>query len=197
GGGWGGVGMDTQVVRVEAKQVVLKDETGRETTLPNDVVFTMLGREAPLEFFRRSGIPIRGEWSVGYLSGFIAFLLACIFIYNWKSGGTLNQYFQKKAFFPYNTGVWLEHAAGSITAAAKNPATLLGTLAISLKEPGFYYSLAYCLCVLLFGIQRIRRRKTPYVTRQTITLTLIQWIPLFLLPYLVLPFLGHNGVFDS
>src|SRR5712692_5836077 len=43
--------MATQVVRVEAKQVVLKDEAGKEMILPNDVVFTMLGREAPLEFF--------------------------------------------------------------------------------------------------------------------------------------------------
>jgi ferredoxin len=157
----------------------------------------MLGREAPLEFFRRSGIPIRGEWSVGYLSGFAAFLLACLFIYNWKAGGTVNQYFQKGEYFPYNTTAWFARAGGSVAAAAKDPKTVLGTLAISLKEPGFYYSFAYCLCVLLFGIRRIRRRKTPYVTWQTATLTLIQWIPLFLLPYLVLPLLGHNGVFDS
>ncbi len=189
--------MATQVVRVEAKQVVLKDETGKEMILPNDVVFTMLGREAPLEFFRRSGIPIRGEWSVAYLSGFAAFLLACLFLYNWKAGGTVNQYFQKRELFPYNTTAWFARAGGSVAAAAKDPKTVLGTLAISLKEPGFYYSFAYCLCVLLFGIARIRRRKTPYVTRQTVTLTLVQWIPLFLLPYLVLPLLGHNGVFDS
>ena len=44
-------------------------------------------------------------------------------------------------------------------------------MAISLKDPGFYYSLAYCLCVLLFGIQRVRRRKTPYVRLQTAALT--------------------------
>lgn len=188
--------MGTQVARVEPKQVTLKDETGKESTIANDVVFTMLGREAPLEFFRRSGIPIRGEWSVGFVSGFAAFLLACLFVYNWKAGGAVNQYFQKHELFPYNTTRWFANAGGSIAAAANNPKTFLGTLAVSLKEPGFYYSLAYCLCVLLFGIARIRRRKTPYVTRQTITLTLIQWIPLFLLPYLVLPLLGHNGVFD-
>ena len=35
---------------------------GTRETLPNDVVFAMIGREAPLDFFRRSGIPIRGEW---------------------------------------------------------------------------------------------------------------------------------------
>ena len=188
--------MATQVVRVEPKQVVLKDEAGQQTILPNDVVFTMLGREAPLEFFRRSGIPIRGEWSVGFVSGFAAFLLACFFLYNWKASGHVNQWFQKNHLFPYNVPTLLERAGGSIAASAKRPETLLGTLAISLTEPGFYYSSAYCLCVLLFGIARIRRRKTPYATRQTITLTLIQWIPLFLLPYLILPLMGHNGWFD-
>jgi len=39
-----------------------------------------------------------------------------------------------------------------IAAAARNPGTFLGTFVLSLKEPGFYYSFAYCLCVLLFGI---------------------------------------------
>ena len=189
--------LGTQVVRVEAKRVMMKDESGVETALENDVVFTMLGREAPLEFFRRSGIPIRGEWTAGYASGFAAFLLACLFLYNWKAGGDVNQYFVKHGLFPYNTTAWFERAGGSLAAAAKDPRTLLGTLAISLKEPGFYYSFAYCLCVLLFGLARIRRRRTPYVTRQTVVLTLIQWIPLFLLPYLLLPWLGHNGVFDS
>jgi polyferredoxin len=51
--------------------------------------------------------------------------------------------------------------------------------------------------VLSFGIARIRRRKTRYVTAQTLTLTAIQIVPLFLLPFVLLPLLGHNGVFDS
>jgi polyferredoxin len=66
-----------------------------------------------------------------------------------------------------------------------------------MRDPGFYYSIAYSLAILLFGIQRIRRRRTPYVTAQTITLTAIQLVPLFLLPYLLLPLLGHNGAFDG
>ena len=189
--------LGTQVVSIEPKQVTLKDDAGLAAAIPNDVVFTMLGREAPLEFFRRSGIPIRNEWKKGTVSGFVAFLLACLFVYNWKAGGDLSRYFQKHNWFPYNTAGWFERAGGSLARMAAEPSTLLGTLAISLKEPGFYYSLAYCLAVLLFGIRRIRRRKTPYVTLQTWTLTAIQWIPLFLLPYLILPLLGHNGVFES
>ena len=180
------VALGTRVLRVEPQSVVLEDASGQKTTVPNDVVFTMLGREAPLEFFRRSGIPIRGEWRPATWASCIAFFLFCVFLYNWKSSGAVNQYFQKNGLFPYD-----------LPALSQDPATLAGTLTISLKEPGFYYSLAYCTAVLLFGVRRIRRRKTPYVRRQTIALTLIQWIPLFLLPYLLLPYLGHNGVFDS
>ena len=51
-----------------------------------------------------------------------------------------------------------------------------------MTQPGFYYSLAYCACVVGFGIRRIRRRQTPYVTVQTLTLMLIQCIPLFCCP---------------
>ena len=188
--------MGTQVVRVEEKRVILKDESGAETALANDVVFTMLGREAPLEFFRRSGIPIRGEWKPATYLAFAAFFVFCVFLYNWKAGGAVNQYFQRHHLFPYNVPSLIERIGGGVAQAARTPGTWTGTLALSLQEPGFYYSLAYCTAVLLFGIRRVRRRKTPYVRRQTITLTLIQWIPLFLLPYVLLPWLGHNGVFD-
>jgi ferredoxin len=185
------------VARIEADDVVLQGEAKKEEVVPNDVVFTMLGRDAPLEFFRRSSIPIRGEWTAGMAAGFAAFLLFCVFLYNWKAGGDLSRYFQQHGLFPYDVPALLQSAGGAIAAQAKRPETLVGTLAISLADPGFYYSFAYCLCVLLFGIARIRRRRTPYVTRQTIVLTLIQWIPLFLLPYVVLPWMGHAGWFDG
>jgi polyferredoxin len=48
----------------------------------------------------------------------------------------------------------------------------------------------------VFGVRRIRRRKTPYVRLQTWTLTAVQVVPLFLLPYIVLPWMGHAGLFD-
>jgi NosR/NirI family transcriptional regulator, nitrous oxide reductase regulator len=177
--------LGTQVVRIEPRRVILKDDSGREVDLPNDVVFTMLGREAPLEFFRRSGIPIRGEWTAVTWISFIAFFVFCVFLYNWKANGMVNHYFQEHHLFPYNVPKPID------------PATLAGTVAISARDPGFYYSIAYSLAILLFGIRRIRVRKTPYVTAQTVTLTAIQLVPLFLLPFIVLPLLGHNGAFDS
>ena len=177
--------LGSEVVRIEPDRVVLRDESGKESALPNDVVFTMLGREAPLEFFRRSGIPIRGEWKVTTALSFAAFFLFCVFLYNWKAGGDLNRWFQENRLFPYN----LE--------APSTSSPLAKTLSISLRDPGLYYSIAYSLAILLFGIQRIRRRRTPYITLQTVALTAIQLVPLFLLPFLVLPLLGHAGVFDA
>jgi thioredoxin reductase/ferredoxin len=189
--------LSTEVVRIEPARVLLRDRTGAEIALGNDVVFTMLGREAPLDFFRRSKIPIRGEWKAGTVAAFAAFLLFCFFLYNWKAGGALTRFFEDRKLFPFNVPSLLARAGGAISAAASRPSNLLGTLALSLSEPGFYYSVAYCLAVVLFGAARIRRRKTPYVTAQTATLIAIQLVPLFLLPYVLLPWWGHNGGFDA
>jgi len=189
--------LGTNVARIEREAVTLKDSENRETRVPNDVVFTMLGREAPLEFFRRSGIAIQGEWKPQTWAGFLAFVAFCSFLYIWKANSHLNQLFQAHKWFPFNVPAWLERLGGSIAGQAARPSTLLGTLAIDLTQPGFYYALGYTLCILLFGWMRIKRRKTPYVRAQTLSLMAVQAIPLFLLPYLILPLMGHNGWFDS
>ena len=180
--------MGTGVQRILPDRVILSDDQNRETVLRNDVVFTMIGREAPLDFFRRSKIPIRGEWRITTWISFLLFFAFCVFLYNWKSSGDINKYFQKHQLFPYNISNYIQPA---------DPSTLLGTLAVSMRDPGFYYSLAYCTAVVLFGIRRIKRRKTPYVRLQTYSLMAIQLIPLFLLPFVFLPWAGHNGWFDS
>ncbi|MEO0974736.1 MAG: NAD(P)/FAD-dependent oxidoreductase, partial [Pseudomonadota bacterium] len=47
--------MATDVVAIDDDHVLLKDDQGHQHTLTNDFVLAMLGREAPLDFFRRSG----------------------------------------------------------------------------------------------------------------------------------------------
>ena len=189
--------METSVVKIEPTSVTLRDAAGKTQTIPNDVVFTMLGREAPLDFFRRSGIPIRGEWSAKTWVSFLAFFAFCSFLYIWKAGSQLNQVFQQRHWFPFNVPGWLQDAGGSIAATSANPRTLLGTLTIDLASPGFYYSMGYTLLIIGFGLRRIKRRNTAYVRLQTYSLMAFQLIPLFLLPYIVLPLMGHNGWFDS
>jgi len=198
--------MSSQIKRIDDDTVEIVDENKQALTLDNDVVFTMIGREPPLEFFRKSGVRIRGEWTTRSAASLAAFLAFAIFLYHWKKPGahivdwppfhwiaSIGVWWRDQGWFPYNVSSWW----ASLGEAFNTPANLLGTMKISLGEPGFYYTLAYCLCVVLFGIDRIRRRKTPYVKVQTLTLMAIQCVPLFILPYVFLPWAGNNGWFDA
>ncbi len=178
--------MPSTVQDIRSDAVILKTPDGSQT-VPNDAVFTMLGREAPLDFFRRSGVRIRGEWQTRTWVSCILFVLFCILLYHWKSdlGLPVKAWFKAHHWFPFNV------------ANPANPTSLIGTIRLSMQNPSFYYSLAYCVCVFVFGLRRIRRRRTPYVTAQTSCLIAVQWIPLFLMPYVVLPALGHAGQFGT
>jgi NosR/NirI family nitrous oxide reductase transcriptional regulator len=190
--------MGSQVERIEGDAVAVKDESGESSRFANDAVFSMIGREAPLEFFRRSGVAIRGEMSRWQWLGLGLFATLCTLIYNWKAGGQLTKLFEASGWFPFNIP-WLLRAGGGegLAAMAADPATVVGTVTINLGEPGFYYSLLYSLLVCVFGYRRMQRRRTPYVRAQTISLAAVQVVPLFLLPYILLPYLGYNGLFDA
>ena len=185
--------MGSSVQEIEESEVVLKSADGREVRIDNDAVFSMIGREAPLEFFRRSGVNIKGEMRARQWVGLGLFMVFCTFVYNWKAGGQLTQVFQANNWFPYN----IPHLWRAGAALADDPSSLIGVLAYNLGQPGFYYSLAYSLLVGIFGYRRIKRRRTSYIKVQTLSLTAIQVVPLFLLPYILLPYLGYNGVFDG
>ncbi|MHC5109924.1 MAG: NAD(P)-binding domain-containing protein [Planctomycetota bacterium] len=192
--------LPSSVRAIRDKEVVLADARGVEQTLPNDVVFLMIGREPPLDFFRRAGVPIRGEWRASTYISFTLFTFFCIFLYHWKKDVSelrVNQWFRRRGWFPYNVDGFFQSIGGWITEAANTSTHLLYTLRQSMSEPSFYYTLAYCVLVITFGIRRIRRRRTPYVMVQTIVLMSIQTFPLFLLPEIVLPWMGNSGWFSQ
>jgi ferredoxin len=152
----------------------------------------MIGREPPLDFFRKSGVRVLGEWNLANSLGPALFLLFCVWVYSWKD------------FVPYVGELpgWLDPNPAVLSEAlrgawARDPSTLLGTVVEAMKKPSFYYTLAYSLVVVIFGVRRIRRRRTPYVKWQTLALMTIQVVPLFLLPAILLPWLAANGVFDA
>lgn len=188
--------MATQVSEILPSSVVLKNEQGESETVSNDNVLLATGREAPLDFFRRSKINISGESSfIGWLF-FTVFLVALTALYDWKGYGFLNSFWSTFSYpdqmptMIAGFGEWWQHQVN-------DRSTLIGTLAISLKSRSFYYTVLYTMLIAVFGWQRIKRRKTPYVTVQTTVLFLIQLFPLFLLPEIILPLLGYNGVFDA
>jgi NosR/NirI family nitrous oxide reductase transcriptional regulator len=191
--------LSSQVKEIRDREVVVRDVEGADRTLPNDAVFCMIGREAPLGFFRRSGVGITGETGFAGWVSLAAFVAFCTWLYHWKSGEAIPLLGRLPAWLSPDPARWwsaLAATGGALGAAARDPATLVGTLRISASGPSFYYTLAYSLIVVIFGVRRIRRRNTPYVTLQTLTLAAIQVLPLFLLPEIILPWLGHNGWFD-
>ncbi len=192
--------MATTVTGIEPDKVTLKKEDGTEVVLPNDNVFSMIGREAPLDFFRRSGLHVSGDWRPITWISCIAFLLFCVVLYHWKSNHPqeipVQRWASQAQAFPYNVPKAFDAAGGRIAEWCSRETNLLYTIKRGFGNPSFYYTLAYCTCVLVFGIKRIRRRRTPYVKWQTIVLICSQWIPLFILPEIILPWMGHNGFFE-
>ncbi|MEM9420700.1 MAG: NAD(P)-binding domain-containing protein [Planctomycetota bacterium] len=192
--------MASKPLEIRENEVVIKDADGNEQTIPNNSVFEMIGREPPLDFFRKSGVRISGDRGAGWWTWLIVFVLFCAWIYHWK--GDYNIPFGLKdkfneSFLGLNPSVFWDWVKESTGGYFSREGTLGHTLAISASGRSFYYTLAYASCVVIFGVRRIRRRKTPYIKLQTITLMAIQVLPLFLLPEIFFPWMGHNGWFDG
>jgi NosR/NirI family nitrous oxide reductase transcriptional regulator len=189
--------LGTELQEIRAREVILKDSDGASSTLENDTVFSMIGSQPPLEFFRRAGVRIAGEMSAASWTGLGLFLLFATWLYNWKSGGRMWQLWDRHNWFPFNLPDLFASAGAAVAVAVQDPATLIGTLAISAAKPSFWYTVAYSLLVVIFGLRRMNRRRTPYVTAQTLTLMSVQIFPLFLLPEIILPLLHHNALLPT
>lgn len=188
--------MATQATKITPDSVHLTHHDGRDESISNDYVLLATGREAPLDFFRRSKINISGEstWS-GWVF-FTFFMLALTALYDWKGYGFFNSFWGTFSYpdqMPTLVSSWGEWWRLQVN----DRSTLIGTIAISLKSRSFYYTVLYTILIAVFGWQRIQRRKTPYVTIQTSVLFAIQLFPLFLLPEIILPLMGYNGLFDA
>jgi NosR/NirI family transcriptional regulator, nitrous oxide reductase regulator len=189
--------LGTHVKEIHDRDAVLSGADGGLETLVNHEVFLMIGRQAPLGFFRRSGLAIASEMTPRRWAAMALFIAFCGWLYNWKSGGVMSDLWYRRHWFPTNLPALLASAGGAFAAAASDPRTLLGTLAISAAGPSFWYTLAYSTVIVVFGVRRIRRRRTPYVTVQTITLMAVQVLPLFLFPEIILPQLGYHGLLPT
>ena len=191
--------LESEIAEIDETSIVLRRRSGERTVLPNEVVFSMIGREPPFAFLRRAGVRLRGETrGIEWLWAALFFACVCL-LFDWKSEGFLYAWIAgapPEAGFPQNAPELLGRISRSVAQKVADRSTLFGTLGVSMKSPSFYYTLLYTASVGLFGWLRIRRRRTPYIRLQTVTLFLVQLLPLFLLPELILPWLGYNGAFD-
>lgn len=187
--------LGTEPTEIRDDSVVLRTrESGAAEEIENDAVFAMIGREPPLDFFRRSGVRILGDRGRKFWLGLVAMLVLMAFLYHLKAykqflgmpDTNLWQIFSSKNWFPFN-----------IPAIGAEGGVLHTILETARTDPGFTFAFLYTAIIVIFGIRRIRRRKTPYVTWQTVALMVFQVIPLFLLPYILFPVLYQQGVFTN
>ena len=192
--------MGSKIREIRDDSVVLTDADGEERRLANDAVFAMIGREPPLDFFRRSGVHLLGETTGAEWVLISIFFVFIFLLYDWKNDGFISHrltVLRQADVFPNNAPAVVSGLGGWWANQVADRRTLIGTLAISMKGRSFYYTLLYTLCIGVFGILRVRRRRTPYVKLQTLSLFSIQLLPLFLLPELILPWMGYNGYFTE
>ena len=132
--------------------------------LSNDSVLSLIGKELPFEFFKKSNIKLQGQWNHNNSIALVLSILFFTCFYLWKKGEVFSSLY---SFNPIWKPTWL-----------------------SLDAP-FLYGGLYSIAVIVFGFLRIKRKPTPYIKLQTLTLILIQVIPLWILPTLLIPWMGH------
>ncbi len=258
---------ETNVKEVKDNSVTLLDKEKKEIEIENSMIFTMIGKELPTDFFKRSNIKMEGELSLNSKLQFALLLLFAGVLYfgkssadyyesffgkqdSWSSifGNVLSSEFWNKfiylpflilsnifndakiwtvtkyinAFIAYLSfiafiilGVYLLYkflkdyrpqikydwqtfkyfyfiTIGIFFAVVFFGGRYFGVEFLG-KSQSFWYTGFYSLTILLFGIRRINVKPTTYIKYQTWTLILIQALPLFFLPEIILPYLGKIG----
>ncbi len=265
--------LETNVKEIKDDSVVLLDKNHKEFEIDNSMVFVMIGKELPVEFFRRSGIKMEGELSLTLKLQFLLLILFACFLYFGKSSEKIYEYvtgikfesftaafsqlstshfwtkfisvpyFLVSTLFSDKINVWdiNEYINAFIAYISFIAAVILGIyllikfikdnyaafsfdwktfkyayfILVGLffalvffggryfgvevldKSQTFWYTGLYSLTILIFGLRRMKVKKTRYIKYQTWTLILIQIFPLFLLPEFIFPLLGKIGWLGS
>ena len=84
---------ETNVKEIKENEVVLVDKQGEVSKIENSMVFVMIGKELPTEFFRRSNIKMEGELSLTAKLQFALLLLISCVIYFGKSSADFYESF--------------------------------------------------------------------------------------------------------
>jgi len=182
--------------------VVIKNLASGETKdIPCAHIFRCIGAEMPMKFFNKIGIKLEGAWDRRQWGILIVAFLICYFIYGAKTSPALWPFNIETQFFgnseiPTRTfgGWWQGLHIGA------------GTWSFKLNG-SFWYSLAYCVVMTIFGLKAYFRwgvaYQDDYQKKRFATLILVQWILAFLIPNVLMwwvhgiwpdnQFLGNRG----
>ncbi|MCB0752398.1 MAG: NAD(P)-binding domain-containing protein, partial [Ignavibacteriae bacterium] len=84
--------METNVNEIKEDRVIIESSDKEKIELKNDIVFTMIGRELPTEFFNKSNIKMEGELSLISKLQFLLLIFVSGVIYFGKSSADLYKY---------------------------------------------------------------------------------------------------------
>ncbi|MFZ2322319.1 MAG: NAD(P)-binding domain-containing protein [Ignavibacteriaceae bacterium] len=88
--------MESEVKEIREDNVVLVDKDKKEVIIDNSIVFTMIGKELPLDFLKRSKIQMEGELSLTAKLQFTLLILFAGVLYFGKSSADLFEHFLGK-----------------------------------------------------------------------------------------------------
>ncbi|TGK15556.1 4Fe-4S binding protein [Leptospira fluminis] len=206
---------ETSVSEIRTGNVFLRS-TAKEKSLSVDSTLVLIGSEPPTSFLKRIGVALQNFRSKRAWTGFFASLSFAVAVYFGKSAFYgIDWYSWAASAGLFGFGVfgilwysmrdrspigldWSLFRTFYLSTAALYfcstyvLAKYFGTFLFG-KAPGFHYTFLYSLTIVVFGIRRMKVRPTKYIRRQTWTLILVQVFPLFLLPEIILPFLGSRG----
>ncbi len=85
--------MESEIKGIKEDKVILADKNKNEVVIDNSMVFTMIGKELPLDFFKRSKIQMEGELSFTAKLQFTLLILFAGVLYFGKSSTDLFEHF--------------------------------------------------------------------------------------------------------
>ena len=165
--------------------VVIKNlSSGQTKTLETQHVFRCIGAELPLKFFKRVGIKLESTWDRRRWVILTVVFAVCYFIYGAKSTPALWPFNIDTAFFAD-----AQHDQRSFADWWQNLHVGEGRWSFKLNG-SFWYSLAYCLVMTVFGLKAYHRwgvlHDDAYQKKRFATLIAVQWTLAFLVPMVLM-----------
>ncbi|EMY79311.1 pyridine nucleotide-disulfide oxidoreductase [Leptospira weilii serovar Ranarum str. ICFT] len=216
---------EVRLKRIGSSDSPTSSDSSRRSSekIPNTSILVQIGSGAPIEFLKQIGLRIQSQKRFWDWIGFLEMILFANVIYWGKASFDGNSFYTRIAFvsllgfivlgIPFSIYLFQKRKelfkngwntfknsylflAASYFCLVYVGNKYFGFL-LSGKQPAFHYTLLYSLTILVFGLRRIKIKPTQYIRKQTWTLILIQIFPLFLLPEIILPFLGQNGLLGN
>ncbi|MBI2375092.1 MAG: NAD(P)-binding domain-containing protein [Deltaproteobacteria bacterium] len=159
--------LETNPRRVDEASVLLKGKDG-ESEVPNEVVFALIGTELPVGFLDKVGVQMEGAFTKERLTFVTSFALITYAFYCIKA---------HRMLWPFGEGQALHFLHEAVKA----------NLGFRFVDGSFWGTVIYSLMISFFGVQAIRKYKSPIQTRRYTSLIVFQLVFLFGIPELVAP----------